>query len=415
MNNGIRRVVITGVGAVTPVGHNVTESWAAILAGKSGFANTSEQVDISDMPIGGVCEVKGWDAAEKVGRKESRRMDRFQQFVQIAAAEAMAQSGLQVTDDNRHRIGTYMGTGVGGVQTLIETEHVLQDKGHRRVGPFAITMIMPNGAAGMTAIEYGLQGPAMTTTTACAAGTDGVGNGFMAVRMGIVDAAIVGGSEAPVTRVTMASFAKAGALSKRTEGTPSPFDKDRDGFVAGEGAGVLVIETLENAKARGANILAEIVGFGQTCDAFHITAPVSSGAGATRAIRDAIAMGGYQPEDVDYMNAHGTGTRLNDSIETTAIKAALGEHAYKVAVSSTKSMTGHGMGATGAIETVFCAMALRDQIAPPTISLVEADPECDLDYVSGGARKMPINLVTNHAFGFGGHNAVLALAKYQEE
>ena len=415
MNIGPRRVVITGMGAVTPVGHTVAESGESILAGKSGFANNSYQVDISDMPIGGVCEVKEWDGAEKVGRKESRRMDRCQQFVHVATAEAMAQSGLKVTDENRERIGVYMGTGVGGVQTLIGTEHVLQEKGHRRVSPFAITLIMPNGAAGMVAIEYGLQGPAMTTTTACAAGTDGIGNGFMAVRMGIVDAAVVGGTEAPVTRVTMASFAKAGALSKRTEGTPSPFDKDRDGFVAAEGAGMLVIETLEHAKARGANILGEIVGFGQTCDAYHITAPDSNGTGATRAIKNAIAMAGKSVTDVDYMNAHGTGTRLNDSIETTAIKQALGEHAYKVAVSSTKSMTGHGMGATGAIETVFCALALRDQIIPPTISMVEADPECDLDYVSeGGARKAELNLATNHAFGFGGHNAVLALGRYTE-
>ncbi|MEM8862938.1 MAG: beta-ketoacyl-ACP synthase II [Chloroflexota bacterium] len=412
MNNGPRRVVITGLGAVTPVGGTTDESWKSVLAGKSGFANDSYQVDISDMPIGGVCEVKDWDGAALVGRKEARRMDRCQQFSFVAAAEAMAQSGLEVTDDNRHRIGVYFGTGVGGVQTLIGTEHTLQSSGHRRVSPFAITMIMPNGSAGLLAIEYGLRGPAMTTTTACAAGSDGIGNGFLAVRMGLVDAAIVGGTEAPVTRVTMASFAKAGALSKRTEGTPSPFDKDRDGFVAAEGAGVLVIETLEHAQARGANILAEIVGFGQTCDAYHITAPDENGSGATLAIQNAIAMAGKTAADVDYMNAHGTGTRLNDSIETKAIKQALGEHAYNVAVSSTKSMTGHGMGATGAIETVFCTMALQDQIIPPTVSMVEADPECDLDYVTEGARKADLNLVTNHAFGFGGHNAVLALGKF---
>ncbi|MEM8860728.1 MAG: beta-ketoacyl synthase N-terminal-like domain-containing protein, partial [Chloroflexota bacterium] len=272
MNGESRRVVITGLGAVTPLGQNVADTWKAILAGTSGFANVSEQVDITDMPIGGVCEVKGWQPENLIGRKEARRMDRYQQFVMVAADEAMAQSGLKVTDENRHRIGVYMGTGVGGVQTLIGTEHDLQNLGHRRVSPFAITMIMPNGAAGMVAIRYGLNGPAMTTTTACAAGTDGVGNGFLAVKHGLVDAAIVGGSEAPVTRVTMASFAKAGALSKRTEGTPSPFDKDRDGFVAAEGAGILVIETLEHAQTRGADILAEIVGFGQTCDAYHITA-----------------------------------------------------------------------------------------------------------------------------------------------
>ncbi len=414
MNNGPRRVVITGLGAVTPVGVTADESWESVVAGKSGFANNSYQVDISDMPIGGVCEVKEWDGAALIGRKEARRMDRCQQFSFVAAAEAVAQSGLVVTDDNRHRIGVYFGTGVGGVQTLIGTEHMLQSSGHRRVSPFAITMIMPNGSAGLLAIEYGLRGPAMTTTTACAAGSDGIGNGFLAVRMGLVDAAIVGGTEAPVTRVTMASFAKAGALSKRTEGTPSPFDKDRDGFVAAEGAGVLVIETLEHAQARGANILAEIVGFGQTCDAYHITAPDENGSGATLAIQNAIAMAGKTVADVDYMNAHGTGTRLNDSIETKAIKQALGEHAYNVAVSSTKSMTGHGMGATGAIETVFCTKALQDQIIPPTVSMVEADPDCDLDYVTEGARKAELNLVTNHAFGFGGHNAVLALAKFTE-
>lgn len=413
MNQGSRRVVITGVGAVTPLGHNVADTWDAVLAGKSGFANKSEQVDISEMPIGGVCEVKGWQPQELIGRKEARRMDRYQQFVIVAANEAMTQSGLQVTDENRYRIGVYLGTGVGGVQTLIGTEHDLQNLGHRRVSPFAITMIMPNGAAGMVAIRYGLNGPAMTTTTACAAGTDGIGNGFLAVKHGLVDAAIVGGSEAPVTRVTMASFAKAGTLSKRTEGTPSPFDKDRDGFVAAEGAGILVIETLENARTRGANILAEIVGFGQTCDAYHITAPQENGAGATRAITNAIKMAGMRPEDVDYMNAHGTGTRLNDSTETKAIKSALGEHAYNVAISSTKSMTGHGMGATGAIETVFCTLALRDQIVPPTINVVEADADCDLDYVTEGSRKMDLNLVTNHSFGFGGHNAVLAMAKFQ--
>lgn len=412
MNNGPRRVVITGVGAVTPIGQTAEESWQSALSGKSGFAKNSYQVDISDMPIGGVCEVKEWDPVEKIGRKESRRMDRCQQFVHVATAEAMAQSGLQPTEENCHRIGVYMGTGIGGVQTLINTEHTLQDAGHRKVSPFAITLIMPNGSAGMVAIEYGLKGPAMTTTTACAAGLDGVGNGFMAVRSGIVDAAIVGGTEAPVTRVTMASFAKAGALSKRDEGTPSPFDMHRDGFVAGEGAGILIIETLEHAQARGAKILAEIVGFGQTCDAFHITAPQENGSGATLAIKGALEMAGKTPNDVDYMNAHGTGTRLNDSIETTAIKNALGERAYNIAISSTKSMTGHGMGATGAIETVFCTKALQNQIVPPTIGLVEADPDCDLDYVTEGARKMDLDLVTNHAFGFGGHNAVLAVKKF---
>lgn len=412
MKNGHHRVVITGVGMVSPLGHDTQASWKNMLAGVSGFTTTSEQYDIRGIDTGGVCEVKGWDGADKVGRKESRRMDRYQQFVLVAAQEALNQSGLKVTDDNRERIGVFTGTGVGGVTTLVGTEQVRVASGPRRVSPFAIPRIMPNGAAGMVAIEFGLRGPCLNTTTACAAGNDGIGNGYLYVRHGMVDAAVVGGSEAPIIEVTLAAFAKAGALSKRTDGTPSPFDKDRDGFIAGEGAGMLVIETLEHAQARGAHILAEIAGFGQTCDAFHITAPSAEGEGAIRAMRQALEMGGLGPSDVSYINAHGTGTPLNDSTESTAIKTLFGEAAYNIPISSTKSMTGHGMGATGAIESIICAMAIQDQIVPPTINHVAPDPVCDLDYVKEGARKVEVDVVTNHAFGFGGHNSVLAFRKF---
>lgn len=413
MSNGYKRVVITGVGMVTPVGHSAEASWSNMLAGTPGFSTDCEQFDLSGIDTGGVCEVKGWDAADKVGKKDARRTDRYQQFVTVATREAIEQADLEITDENRGRIGVFTGTGVGGVQSLVETEQIRVADGPRRVSPFAITRIMPNGAAGMVAIEYGLQGPCMNTTTACAAGNDGIGQGFLYVRSGLADAAIVGGSEAPITPVTIAAFAKAGALSKRTEGTPSPFDRDRDGFVAAEGAGMLVIETLEHAQARGANILAEIVGYGQTCDAFHITAPSADGYGAVRAMKMALDMGQLSLDDVGYINAHGTGTRLNDTTETKAIKTLFGERAYNIPVSSTKSMTGHGMGATGAIESVVCTLALKNQIMPPTINVVEKDDDCDLDYITEGARQGEIGAIINNAFGFGGHNAVLAFRKFE--
>ena len=286
--------------------------------------------------------------------------------------------------------------------------------GPRRVTPYAVTMIMPNGAAGLAAIDFGIWGPSVTITSACAAGSDAVGHAFHHVRSGMIDCAIAGGTESPITSMAMAGFERAGALSSREEGTPSPFDVNRDGFVPGEGAGMLVIETLESARSRGATILGEIVGYGQTTDAFHITAPPEDGSGAARAIRKALEDAAVKPEQIDYINAHGTGTPLNDVSETLAIKSVLGEHAYNIGISSTKSMTGHIMGGTGAIECVFCTLVLRDQIMPPTINLVDQDPECDLDYVPNTARPGKISTVTNHAFGFGGHNAVLVFKQFQE-
>lgn len=406
VDNAKNRVVITGTGLITPLGHNVADTWAAILAGQSGFGPVT-QFDGTDHSMGGIFEVKAFDAEQYLDRREARRRDRYQQLATVAAMEAMAQSGLQVTDDNRERIGIVFGTGVGGIQTLVNQEHVRQNSGLRRLSPFAITMIMPNGAAGMVAIDYGIQGPSTTITTACAAGCDAVGHAFRAVQRGELDAVLAGGSECILTSVAVGGFERAGATSKKSSVTPQPFDKNRDGLLPGEGAGMLVIESLAHAQARGAAILAEIVGYGQTTDAHHITAPAEGGAGAARAMKKALADAGMPPEAVDYVSAHGTATPLNDVYETMAIKAAFGEAAYKLAVSSTKSMTGHIMGATGAIESVFCTLAIRDQMLPPTINYETPDPDCDLDYVPNQSRPGRVQVAMNNAFGFGGHNAVL--------
>ncbi len=409
--NHQRRVVVTGLGLITPLGHNVPDSWAAILAGQSGFGALN-QIEQGEHLIGGLCEVKGFDPAKELGRREARRRDRYQQFATVAAQEAMKQSGLTVTDENRQRIGVILGTGVGGIQTLIDQEHVVLEKGLRRLSPFAITMIMPNGAAGMLAIDFGIQGPSPSIVTACASGNDAIGHAFRAIRYGEVDAALTGGSETIITDVAVGGFEQARATSSKTENTPQPFDKNRDGLVVGEGAGMLVLESLDQAQERGARILAEVVGYGQTTDAYHITAPAEGGLGAARAISKALKDAEIDPEAVDYINAHGTATPLNDASETAAIKHSLGDHAYQVAISSTKSMTGHIMGATGAIESVFCTLAIRDQILPPTINYETPDPECDLDYVPNEARKVRVQVCLNNAFGFGGHNAVLVIKEF---
>lgn len=406
-----RRVVITGTGLVTSLGHNVADTWRAILAGQSGIGPFT-LIEKRDHDINCLCEVKEFDAADYLGRKEARRRDRFQQFAAVAANEAVNQAGLAITDDNRQRIGVILGTGVGGVSTLVAQDHLLFEKGARRVSPFSITMIMPNGASGMIAIDHGIQGPSHTIATACASGSDAIGNAYQLIRWGVIDAALTGGSESIITNVALAGFEQAGATSTKSRETPQPFDKNRDGLIVGEGAGVLVLESLEMAQTRGAVILAELVGYGQTTDAHHITAPAEGGVGAARAIRLALADAGLTPDDVDYISAHGTATQLNDATETAAIKAALGEAAYGVAVSSTKSMTGHIMGATGAIETVFCTLAIRDQMLPPTINYETPDPNCDLDYVPNAARPGRVKVCLNNAFGFGGHNAVLVIKEF---
>jgi 3-oxoacyl-[acyl-carrier-protein] synthase II len=409
---GRRRVVVTGMGVITAVGHNVPDTWAAILDGHSGLGPYT-LLEKGSHSAGGLCEVKEFDPAAYMDRRDARRRDRYQQLATVAAAEAMNQAGLTVNDDNRHRIGIYTGTGVGGIQTLVTQEHTIRREGLRRISPFAITMIMPNGAAGMLAIDYGIQGPSPTVTTACAAGADAVGYAFRAVRSGELDAALTGGAESIITDVGIAGFERAGATSSKTSEAPQPFDKNRDGLVIGEGAGMLVLESLEHAQARGATILGEICGYAQTTDAHHITAPAEGGAGAARAIRLALADAGLLPEAVDYVSAHGTATQLNDLYETMALKNAFGEHAYRLAVSSTKSMTGHVMGATGAIESVFCVLAIRDQIIPPTIHYQVPDPECDLDYVPNEPRRASVRVAINNAFGFGGHNAVVVFKQFE--
>lgn len=407
-----QRVVITGIGAITALGHTAEETWTAVLAGQSGIGPLT-LLDQTDHQAQALCEVKEFDPEQHMEKKEARRRDRYQQLATVAAREAMQQANLHITEESSQRMGIVLGTGVGGIRTLVEQGKVLVEKGVRRLSPFAITMIMPNGAAGMLAIDYGIHGPSTTLSSACASASDAIGHAYRAVRAGDLDVALTGGSESIMTTVAVAGFERAGAISNRSSRTPSPFDKNRDGLVVGEGAAMLVVESLSHALARGATILAEIVGYGQTTDAFHITAPSQGGEGAARAIRLALKDAGLTAVDIDYISAHGTATQLNDANETAAIKAALGEHAYNVGVSSTKSMTGHVMGATGAIESVFCTQAIRDQVMPPTINYETADPVCDLDYVPNQARPATIDVCLNNAFGFGGHNAVLLFKRYQ--
>ena len=412
MENSNHRVVVTGMGAITPLAHNVPDTWSAILAGKSGLGPFTV-IEKGEHTSGGLCEVKTFEPNDYMDRRDARRRDRYQQFATVAAAEAFRQSGLEITEENRQRIGIYMGTGVGGIQTLVEQENVRLNKGLRRMSPFGITMIMPNGAAGMLAIDYGIHGPSTTITTACAAGCDAIGHAFRAVRRGELDVVLAGGSESIITHVAVGGFEQAKATSSEQECTPRPFDRRRDGLVIGEGAAALMLETLEHARARGATILGEVAGYGQTTDAYHITAPAEGGEGAARAMRMALQDARMEPATVDYISAHGTGTELNDKYETMAIKAALGETAYDVAISSTKSMTGHIMGATGAIESVFCVLAIGDQVCPPTINYGEPDPDCDLDYVPNTPRQKRVRVALNNAFGFGGHNAVLVFKEFE--
>ncbi|MGH2538524.1 MAG: beta-ketoacyl-ACP synthase II, partial [Candidatus Promineifilaceae bacterium] len=402
-----------GVGVISAVGHTAEETWAGLLAGRSGFGDFS-LIPRGEHVSGGVCEVKAFDPAEAIGRRDARRRDRCQQLATVAANEAMGQASLPLSDGLRERTGVFVGTGVGGISTLVEQQKTLMETGLRRLSPFGVTMIMPNGSAGMLGIDYGLTGPNITITTACAAGNDAIGHAFRAIRRGELDAALTGGTESVMTSVAIGGFEQAGATSKRTSGTPRPFDRDRDGLVVGEGAGMLVLEHLELALARGATILGEIVGYAATSDAFHITAPAEGGLGAARAILLALQDAGIAAEEVDYVSAHGTATPLNDANETQAIKAALGEHAYDVAVSSTKSMTGHVMGATGAMEAVFSLLAIRDQTLPPTINYETPDPDCDLDYIPNKARPAQFEYALSNSFGFGGTNAALLFRRYSE-
>ncbi|HEY57247.1 MAG TPA: beta-ketoacyl-ACP synthase II [Anaerolineae bacterium] len=410
------RIVITGMGTVNPVGHSVQETWENILAGVSGVGPIT-LFDASDIPVRIAAEVKAFDPeAFGLSRKDARRMSRNQLFALAAAREAIAQAGLDADRLNPERIGVLVSSAIGGLEAIEANIRTMITTGPRRVSPMVIPMLMPNGAAGLTAMRYGFQGPALSIDSACATGIDSLGIAWYLIKAGVIDVAVAGGTEATITQSGVVAFDRTGAMSRRNEDyqhTPRPFDKNRDGLVMGEGAGVLVIERESHAKARGAEILAELAGYAATADAYHITSPHPEGDGAMRAIRDALASAGEPPEAVDHISAHGTGTQLNDAIETKAIKRALGEHAYRVPISSTKSMTGHMMGATGGLETIFCVQAIQEGVVPPTINYETPDPECDLDYVPNEPREVPVRVALNNAFGFGGHNAVIVVRRYE--
>jgi 3-oxoacyl-[acyl-carrier-protein] synthase II len=409
-----KRVVVTGMGAISPLGLNLHETWSNLIAGTSGVGPIT-LFDPSDLLVKIACEVRGFDPEMYLERRAVRRRDRFEQFAAVVAQQAIDHAGLEITEENAGRIGVVISSATGGVTTFEQAMLTIFQEGPRRMSPFVIPAFMANGAAGIVAIDVGAKGPSFSVASACASGADGIGQAWMMIRAGMIDAAITGGSEATITKLGIGAFDRLGALSRQNDdfsNTPAPFDKSRDGLVMGEGCGVLIMESLERAEARGAEIYAEMIGYGSTADAYHITAPAKDGAGGAAAIAQAMQVAGLAPGDVDYINAHGTGTELNDLAETQAIKAALGDRAYQIPISSTKSMTGHMMGATGALEAIFCVQAIRQNVVPPTIHLHQPDPECDLDYVPNEARTQNINATLSNAFGFGGHNAVLAFRAF---
>ncbi|MCS6993194.1 MAG: beta-ketoacyl-ACP synthase II [Anaerolineales bacterium] len=415
----MEKVVITGMGTVNPIGLNLHETWQNAINGVSGVGPITlfdTENWKTEWLVKIACEVKNFDPARYMDAKEARRRDRFEQFAVAAANEALKQSGLQVTEANAGRIGVVISSAIGGMKSIQDAIFTLKDEGARKVSPFLIPMLMPNGASGIVAIEHGIKGPCFSVASACASGADGIGTAWMMLRTGMVDVVLAGAAEATICATGIGAFDRIGAMSRRNDDysmTPQPFDKNRDGLVMGEGAAVLVLETERHARARGAEILAELAGYGATADAFHVTAPDENGAGGAAAIRLALAAARANPEEVGYINAHGTATPLNDVAETRAIKAAFGERAYKIPISSTKSMTGHMMGATGALEAIFCVQAVREGILPPTIHYQTPDPECDLDYIPNVAREAAIEMAISNAFGFGGHNAVLTIRKYR--
>ena len=413
-NNEIKRVVVTGLGAMTPIGNNITEYWQGLLRGSNGIGLIT-RFDAASHSSRIAGEVKGFDPHEYMERKEAKRMDRFAQFAIAASKQAIADSQLEIDDLNADQVGVLIGTGIGGIKVLEEQQEIYMTKGPSRCSPFMIPTMIANIAAGLVAIHLGAKGPNCCTVTACAAGSNAIGDAFRLIQRGYAKAMVCGGTEAAVTPLGVAGFAAMKALSTRNDDptvASRPFDRDRDGFVIGEGSGILILEELEMALNRGAKIYAEIVGYGMSCDAHHITAPVPDGRGATRAIELALVDGKIDPEQIDYINAHGTSTAANDVTETKAIKKALGKKAYSVPISSTKSMTGHLLGGSGGIEAVATVLAITEGKIPPTINLFNRDPECDLDYVPEVGRSASIKVALSNSFGFGGHNVTLAFKKY---
>ena len=404
-----RRVVVTGMGTISPLGNDLPTTWAGIMEGRSGVA-TITKFDTTGYRTTIGAEVKDLNPKDHFSAKEARRMDPFVQFALIATREAMRDANLELPDGLKERGAVIIGSGIGGIGTVTQQTIVLHERGPSRVSPFLIPMILPETAASMVAIEFGLKGPNMAVVSACASSANAIGEACEMIRSGVADIAVGGGTEAGVVNVSIAGFSAMRAISERNdepERASRPFDRDRDGFVVGEGSGILVLEALEHALERGAHIYAEIIGYGSNDDAFHITAPEPEGAGAAACIRLALASAALAPEQIDYINAHGTSTTLNDVTETRAIKAALGDYAYRVPISSTKSMTGHLLGAAGALEAILCIKALQTNMLPPTINLENPDTECDLDYVPQKARPAEISTVMSNSFGFGGHNASL--------
>jgi 3-oxoacyl-[acyl-carrier-protein] synthase II len=404
-----QRVVVTGVGLVTPVGNDTPSSWAAILAGQSG-AGPLTRFDHTEFKAHIAAEVKDFDPVRYIGKQDARRMDRFLHFSAAATQEALADANFAMADWDPKRVGVHIGSGIGGVNVLLEQYNILQARGPRRVSPFTVPGLMLNSAAAYVSIMLGARGPAMALSTACATGSHSLGEAAEIIRRGKADAMIAGGSEAAIVGHAAAGFESMGALSTRNDDplrASRPFDADRDGFIMAEGAGTVILERLDLARARGARIYGELLGYGANADAFHITAPSEDASGTAECMRLALEDAGLIPTDIDYINAHGTSTPLNDASETKAIKLAFGDYAYRLPTSSTKSMTGHLMGAAGAIEAVFCLLAMRDQILPPTINYETPDPVCDLDYVPNQARPAKVDTVMSNSFGFGGHNGTL--------
>ena len=413
MVEGLHRVVVTGLGAVTPIGNDVPSYWEGLSTGKNGVAPIT-LFDAARHACRFAAEVKGFDPSGSIEPKEAKRWDRFCQFAVVAAKQAVAHAGLTIDARNAKRIGTAIGSGVGGLLMMETQAHVLAERGPDRVSPFCVPMMIPNMATGLTAIALGAKGPSSAVATACAAGSNAIGDAYRLIQMGLADAMVCGGAESAITPLGVAGFASAKALSFRNDDPATasrPFDAERNGFVIGEGAGVIVLESLEHARARGAEILAEVVGYGMTCDAHHITSPSPGGVGGAEAMRLALADARIEAAEVDYVNAHGTSTQANDSNETAAIKSALGDRAYQIPVSSTTSMTGHLLGGSGGIEAVAAVLAIGHNLVPPTINYQNPDPACDLDVVPNQAREQTLNVVLSNSFGFGGHNVCLAFRR----
>lgn len=409
-----RRVVVTGLGAVSPLGNDVETTWQGVKEGKSGIGMMT-RLDREQFPAKVAAEVKAFDIEQYVPKKEARKMDRFTHYALAAAFEALEDAGLprRLEEEDALRTGVWIGSGIGGMETHEQQFKTFQERGYRRVSPFFVPMMIPDMAAGQVSIYTNAKGINSCTVTACASGANSIGDAFEAILRGDADMMITGGAEAPITTMAVAGFCANTALSTNPdpETASRPFDADRDGFVIGEGAGILILEEYERAKARGAKIYAEVVGYGSTGDAHHITAPAPEGEGAARAMTQAIEKAGISPDEVGYINAHGTSTPYNDQFETQAVKSVFGEHAYNLAMSSTKSMTGHLLGAAGGVEAVFTALALHEGILPPTTNYKTPDPECDLDYVTDGARKQDIRYAMSNSLGFGGHNVSLLFKK----